>query len=261
MEHLRFTFYTVVIAAGLFVSILIFVELGRRLGKRQLAKRGEDAHAGKGSVDSTVYSLLALLIGFTFSGAAARYEARRDLVVEEVGKASTAWQRINALPPESQKRVRTEFGRYIDALIAMHASTAGSAEAWRYRTQVTSAQNALWDHSMAASLTPEGEKARMLLLPALNELFVVVDHEHLAQRLHIPGIIFLMLAVSALASALFAGYGMATATKRNWVYILGFAATISVATCVILELESPRLGLVRVDPIDKALGELRATMK
>jgi hypothetical protein len=69
-----------------------------------------------------------------------------------------------------------------------------------------------------------------------------------------------MLGVAALAAALFAGYGMATSPRHNWMYVIGVAATISVATFVILELESSRLGLIRIDSIDQTLVELRATM-
>jgi hypothetical protein len=100
----------------------------------------------------------------------------------------------------------------------------------------------------------------MLLMPALNDFFVVVEHEHLAQRTHIPLIVYVMLTVSALASGVFTGYGMASAARRNWIYIIGSAATVAVAMCVIIELESPRLGLVRVDAMDRALEELRGTM-
>jgi hypothetical protein len=70
-----------------------------------------------------------------------------------------------------------------------------------------------------------------------------------------------MLVLIAMTAALFGGYRMAAGTTRNWIPILGVAAAMSVALFVILELESPRLGLVRVDAMDKALVELRATME
>ena len=96
-------------------------------------------------------------------------------------------------------------------------------------------------------------------MPSMNEVFDVVDTEFFARMLHTPVLIYVMLAVAALASALFAGYGM-SGNPRNWLYIVGVAATVSVATWVILELESPRLGLIRMDTMDDALAELRATM-
>ena len=63
----------------------------------------------------------------------------------------------------------------------------------------------------------------------------------------------------ALASALLAGYGMAPA--RNWLHILGCAATIAIAVYVIVDLEYPRFGLIRVGAFDQSLLELRASMQ
>ena len=70
-----------------------------------------------------------------------------------------------------------------------------------------------------------------------------------------------MLGTVALATALLAGYGMATGHARNWVYMVGFAATTAVATYVIVDLEFPRLGLIRVNSFDQALVDVRASMK
>ena len=101
----------------------------------------------------------------------------------------------------------------------------------------------------------------MLVLPALNEMFGIVESERMARRMHPPMVIFVMLGLTALAAAMFAGYGIASGPTRNWIYLLGIAATISSSAYVIADLEYPRLGLIRIDAIDQALVELRATMK
>ena len=101
----------------------------------------------------------------------------------------------------------------------------------------------------------------MLVLPSLTQMFDSVDEERLARRMHPPAVVFIMLALTALAGALFAGYSMASGQARNWIYIIGITATISIATYVIVELEFPRLGVVRVNAFDQTLVELRETMR
>ena len=91
-------------------------------------------------------------------------------------------------------------------------------------------------------------------------MFGAVEAERMARRIHPPNIIFAMLGIAALTTALFAGYALASGVARNWIYMIGVAATIAIATYVILELEYPRLGLVRVNTMDRAVLELRATM-
>jgi len=65
----------------------------------------------------------------------------------------------------------------------------------------------------------------------------------------------------ALASALLAGYQPADGKSHNWVYRLGFAGIIAITVYVILDIEYPRLGLVRIDAIDQVLLSARESMK
>ena len=70
-----------VFAAGLFVGMLVLLEAGRGVGTRRMAQDPEGARRGLGVIEGAVFSLLGLLIAFTFSGAATRFDARRHLVI------------------------------------------------------------------------------------------------------------------------------------------------------------------------------------
>jgi len=257
--HLRFALLTVAIGLALFVVMLLVIESGRRFGVRQAEARGTEARAGVGVVDGAVYGMLALLVGFMFSGAAGRFDERRHLIAHEVNNMGTAWQRIDVLPDEQQNAVRELFRHYTDAVLAWYSEAPGSQRTVLEPPAVTRAQSELWSRSVAASLTPS-TPASALFLTALNDMFGAVEEERMARRIHPPSIVFGMLGTAALATALFAGYGLASGSSRNWIYMIGVAATIAIATYVILELEYPRLGLFRVNAMDQALVELRATM-
>jgi hypothetical protein len=83
----------------------------------------------------------------------------------------------------------------------------------------------------------------------------------MALQLHPPLIIFGMLFLVALASALLAGYSMAGGKDRKWLHVIGFALVIGITVYVILDIEFPRFGLIRVDAFDKALVDLLKSMK
>jgi len=259
MLHLRFMLFTVCVGILLFAGMLAFIEIGRRFATRQALARGKDARAGVGVVDGAVYGLLALLLGFMFSGAANRFDARRQLVAREVNVIGTAWQRIDVLAPDEQGAIRQSFRGYFDALLAWYGEAPGSRQTLREPPTLTRAQNELWSRAVALCIAPS-TAARSLLLTALNDMFGSVDDERMARRIHPPIVVFAMLGIAALATALFAGYGLASGATRNWIYMIGVAGTIAIATYVILELEYPRLGLVRATAMDQALVELRATM-
>ncbi len=257
MKYANFVAWSGGLSLALFVGMLVFLEVGRRFGLHRTSRDGAAARTGVGVVDGTVYGLLGLLLGFVFSGAAGRFDARRTVIADEANAISTAWLRIDVLPAESQPAIREGFRTYVDLVLAAYSNPIPDD---RFTTPpaMIRAEKDIWSRTVAACLTPEGEKARMLVIPAVNEMFDAVERERVARRMHPPRVIFLMLGIMALAAALFGGYALSSSPKRNWMYIVGVAATISVAVYVILELEYPRLGLVRVEAIE--LRQLRASM-
>src|SRR5678816_4403502 len=101
--------YASLFAGALLLGMLALLELGRRLGTRRLAQDPEGARAGAAAVEGAVFALLGLLIAFTFSGAASRFDTRRQLIIEEANDIGTAWLRIDLLPSAAQPPVRDAF--------------------------------------------------------------------------------------------------------------------------------------------------------
>jgi hypothetical protein len=62
-------------------------------------------------------------------------------------------------------------------------------------------------------------------------------------------------------SSLLAGYAMAGGKARSWIHMVGFALIMATTVYVILDLEFPRLGIIRIDAFDQVLVELRQTMR
>ena len=54
---------------------------------------------------------------------------------------------------------------------------------------------------------------------------------------------------------------MAGGATRSWVHMIAFASFMTVTIYVIVDMEYPRLGFVRVDAFDKILVDLRQGMK
>src|SRR6478736_6885923 len=88
------------LAIALFACILISMALGRRIGVIVLQQDIEAAPRGIGAVEGAVFALLGLLLAFTFSGAAARFEERRHLITEESNAIGTAYLRIDVMPTD-----------------------------------------------------------------------------------------------------------------------------------------------------------------
>jgi hypothetical protein len=77
--------------------------------------------------------------------------------------------------------------------------------------------------------------------------------------MHPPTAIYGLLFVLALLGALFAGSAMAESKTRSPLHVVGFAVILAVSAYLILDLEFPRFGLIRVDAADQLLVDVRAS--
>ena len=252
---------SLILAASLCIGMLLVLELGRRLGKRRLARDPEGARAGLGAVEGSVFGLLGLLIAFTFGGAAGRFDQRRDLIVQEANAISTAWARLDMLPSQPRETLRDLFRRYLDSRLAAYRLIPDLESAKQELARSLELQGEIWNAATAACKSEEGRAVTMLVLPPLNEMFDIVTTRTRAMAHHPPMIVFGMLFGLSLGCSILAGYGMASGRERSWTHMVGFAVITAVAVYVILDLEFPRLGLIRVDAADQVLIELRESMK
>jgi hypothetical protein len=247
-------------AGGLFVGMIVLLELGRQVGRRRQRKDEEAARAGLGAVEGAVFALLGLLIAFTFSGAASRFDARRQLIVQEANAIGTAWLRLSLVPTTAQPELRDLFRRYLDLRLAAYAKMPDVEAARAELSKANALQGEIWSRAVAACQeSPNPLKAH--LIPPLNEMFDLATTRTMATQMHPPAIIFIMLGVLALMSSLLAGYAMAGGKTRSWIHVVGFALIMATTVYVILDLEFPRLGIIRIDAFDQVLVELRQSMK
>ncbi|MEO8602094.1 MAG: DUF4239 domain-containing protein [bacterium] len=246
-------------AGGLFLGMLLLLEVGRRVGMARLARDADGARAGVGVVDNAVFALLGLLIAFTFSGAAQRFDMRRKLIVEEANAVSTAYLRLDLLPPEAQPALKELLRRYVDSRLEVYRQVTDRAATHAALQRSTALQGEIWRQAVAA--TEPGHYATILLLPALNEMIDVTTTRTVAAQTHPPTIIYLMLAGLALISAMLAGYDMAGGASRNWVHMVGLSLIVASTVYIILDLEFPRAGWIRIDALDEMLVEARDNMK
>jgi hypothetical protein len=259
---MEFEIYALSYTVGLFVGMLVCLEIGRRIGVCRLARDAEGARTGVAAVEGALFGLLGLLLAFTFSGATARFDVRRQLIVEETNNIGTAYLRLDLLPPNAQPPLREKFRQYLDARLEVYRKLPDIEAAKAELAKANRLQGEIWRQAEAESRAKGASPAApVLLLPALNAMIDITTTRTMTTEIHPPTIIFALLFASALATSLLAGYAMAGGKTRSWLHMLGLASVIAVAVYVILDIEYPRLGFIRVDAFDRALVELRDSMK
>jgi hypothetical protein len=249
------------IAIGIFAGVLLSLRAGRMLGERAISRHGSIGST-IGSLEAAVFALLGLLIAFTFSGALTRFDMRRAQVVQEANAIGTAWLRIDLLPASAQPKVRETFKAYADSRIATYRKLPDLKAAQQELARSADLQDQIWAQTVAAVRLPKSRpEAELLVIPALNDMFDITTTRIAATQIHPPGVIYAMLVALSLVAGVLAGYQSAGEKGYAWIHKMAFSTIVALTVYVILDIEYPRLGFIRIDAIDQLLVDVRAGMK
>jgi hypothetical protein len=228
----------------LLFTVLMFgcFEVGFRLGVWWQAREPGEQEGPADMLVGSLLGLMAFVLAVTLGLATDRYDARRNLVVEEANALATAYQRADYLPAAEAAQLKALLRAYLPLRIvtdpaAVPANIARSAALARqmWTIEVTAAQSG--DNSdLIASL---GE--------SLNEIVAVGEQRVVAGvYARVPQtIIFLLLAGSALSLAM-VGYSAGIKGRRSVLSATVLILTLAVVTILVVDLDRPQEGLLRV---------------
>ncbi|HEY6386576.1 MAG TPA: hypothetical protein VIX91_12925 [Candidatus Acidoferrum sp.] len=246
---------------GLFGGILICLELGYLIGRNDSKKIRELAYVGLGNIEAALFALLGLLLGFSFAGATSRLESRHQLIVREANAISTAYLRLDLLPASEQPAIRHLFRDYLNARLRAYEKFAHEEASEIEFARASALQGQIWSQALTASRADPTQDSARLLLPALTEMIDVATSRAIAQKIHLPALLFYLLIGIALLSGLLAGYSLSKRQTRSWLHVFIYAAIISITVYVIFDFDNPRFGLIKVDAADTALLQLRDSIR
>jgi hypothetical protein len=248
-------------AVLLFLGMLILLETGRRLGVRRRPKESEGERGSLGTIEGAVFALFGLLMAFTFSGAALRFNEKRMLIADEVNTIETAYLRLHLVPPEARAALQELFRNYVDSRLETYRKLPNMEAAQMEMANSKRIQEEIWTEAIAATrLSNSHPDAGKLLLPALNNMIDITTTRTMALQTHPPRIIYVLLFGLGLICSLLAGYRMASSQRRSWLHIIGFTVITVIIVYVMLDVEYPRAGLIRLETADQLLVDARAGM-
>lgn len=159
----------------LFAAILAGAsEAGFRLGRRAESRSTENAKSKLGVVAGGILALLGLLLGFTMSMAVTRFEARKQLVLDEANAIGTSYLRTRLLPAPESTEIANLLREYVAVRIRYADAVEDSDRLRATREQAAHLQNEFWTRAVAyGQKDPNAVKAG-LLLQSLNQ---VIDLE------------------------------------------------------------------------------------
>jgi hypothetical protein len=244
------------LSVALFVGMAASLEGGYRLGRYRL---GAGQYRSLGTVETAIFALLGLLLGFAFAGATSRFEARRNQIVTEANAIGTAYLRLDLVPLSEQPDLRQLFRTYLETRLRIYDSRSDPASVGSLFAKISDLQQKIWTRAVQA-VSGGDAQVKLLVLPALNEMIDITTARKVAANTRIPGLILGLLVSVALVSAVLAGFGMAE-RGRSWLHILLYSVAVTLTIYTVLDLDNPRVGLIRLDAADGALTELLQSIR
>jgi len=241
-------------------GMLLSMEAGMRVRARHLHAAKSDS-TGFAAVHGAVFALMGLMIAFTFSGAASRFDHRRDLIVEEANDIGTAYLRIALLPEAARGPLQDKFREYADSRLQTYRAGTDFGRVSQLLQQTAQHQSQIWKMAVEAIDHASSPPVAALILPSLNDMFDIVTTRTAATQMHPPEAVWMMLGGLTLVCSFLVGFDLGGNVRRNWLHVLTFALLFSLTLYVIIDMEYPRVGLIRVTAMDRVLQEVRDSMR
>jgi hypothetical protein len=243
-----------VLFLAILLVVLVSVECGYRLGRYSHSRSDKEKEAPVGAMVGATLGLLAFVLAFTFGLAAARFDTRRQVLLDEANAIGTTYLRA-AMLPERGEEIRGQLRDYVD--VRLKAVQSGNIAEGLRRSQ--SIQDQLWAQATAVAEKNPNSIVVGLFVQSLNE---VIDlHAKRVQaglRNRIPGAIWVALFAVAVLSLAAMGYHAGLAGTVRSLAVLAVALTFSAVIGLIADLDRPQEGTLKVS--QQALIDLRQSM-
>jgi hypothetical protein len=223
-------------------AVLISTEIGRRLGLA-VGKRGGDKI---GTLEASLLGLLALMVGFTFAMALARFDSRRDAVLNEANAIGTTALRARMLPQPYKKEILELLRAYVKIRLDITQRPVSNVELKAAVDRSNALQEALWQQAMAALTKDNAMAPTGLFVQALNEMIDDQGKRVAAVRNHVPDIVVLALFGVAAIGCAFSGYASGLDKQRTAFPVYLVAFLVSCVIVLILDLDRPSVGFIEV---------------
>jgi hypothetical protein len=247
-QELLYSYSSVVIAATLFLIIILFNEFGFRIGRYVQRHTDDDVKALTGSIQASILGLLALLLGFTFSMSMQRFDNRSMALIDEANALGTAMLRVQLLPEQFQPDATALFQQYVGLRIEIgQLDMTKLAQRSQYNKQIVQLQHQLWDLAVAATNEDPRPVTTGAFVSALNNVIDAQGKRNALLQMHVPEVVLLLLFIVFISSGGIIGYSAGLSGKRNMAPIVLVSLLITLIVFIIIDLDRPKRGLIQVN--------------
>jgi hypothetical protein len=198
-----------------------------------------------GVIQTATLTLLALIIGFTFSMAIDRHDNRETLEEGEANAIGTEYLRADLLPGNTSARTKDLLNQYLEQRILFY-SRQNKEKIQEIQQKTDTLQSALWSEILPVARS-QPSPTIALVVSGMNDVLNSQGYVQAAWWNRIPYPAWALMAAIALCANILVGFG-ARNFKKNIGLFMIFPFVTSVSFFLIADIDSPRGGVIRIEP-------------
>jgi hypothetical protein len=242
----RIAHYPLLVFVVAFVVLWSSARLGRYFLLKQV-KPEKELREDFNIILAATLTLLGLIIGFSFSMAANRYDQRRNYEEGEANAIGTEYLRVELLPAADTIRLKTLLRSYLDQRIAFYQAD-DEKEIQQLNARTTALQNELWSAVRAPAIA-QPNPVTALVVSGMNGVLNSQGYTQAGFWNRIPRGSWALMLTIAIGSNLLVGFGSRSVTAGTRLLPI-LPLLVSIAFMLIADIDSPRHGFVRVIPLN-----------
>lgn len=233
----------------IFVVTLLALWLAAWIGCVLRRKQGLEGELRQdfGFILAATLTLLGLIIGFSFSMATSRYDQRKNYEETEANAIGTEYVRADLLPDADVEKVRELLRKYTEERIAFYRA-GDDHELQAINGRTARLQNELWS-AIRGPVKAHPTQVAALVAQGMNDVLNSQGYTQAAFWNQIPMAAWGLMAAVAVYSNVLVGYG-SHKVKGGARLLLILPLVVAIAFLLIADIDAPRQGVIRVQPLN-----------
>ena len=245
------------VVLGMIALLAVAGELGYRRGARK-SKSKESVRSLMSGTGGAMLGLLGLLLGFTLSMAVSRWDARRDVIVNEANAIGTLWLRAGLIEDSQRDDLRNTLRTYTDARIALGGSRGDRVALRAARSTSESLHGDIWSAVERASRADHSNAVMGSLINAANDVIDIHELRLASIENFLPAPLLLLLFAVAGVSIGFLAWAFGAANQGGRKAIVALGLLIGAVLLLIMDVNRPQRGRIEIGV--ESLQRLSETM-
>lgn len=232
------------VATALFVVVV--AEFGRILGLYWQRRQPGAPAADLTTLEAAAFGLLALMIGFSFAMAVARFDARLQGVRDEANAIGTTALRARMLPQPYADKARKLLAEYLQIRLDLIKASNDDAALDRAVRHSARVQDGLWQQAVAVSALDPHSIPAGLFTASLNQMIDLQAVRLAAARNRLPTAVLALLYGIAVVAIGLSSYIGGLAGRPGHIPHIVMAVLLASVITMVADIDRSRTGFITV---------------